>query len=274
MRIQLLGLCRFSVPSRGAFQVSHDSIEARRAMLYDPARLAQRFAWLEQVALPGLRGQTDADFTLVVLLGEDFPEPWLGRMRALVAGLPQARLAFAPPGEHREVCAAAMRPHLDKAADWVAQFRLDDDDGLAFGFMQRVRRDLRQIAGMADRHKGLALDYGRGFVLRDLPEALQIEPVQAQCWAPGLAIALPPDDGRFVLDFPHHKVWRRLPVLGQMDQVMFLRGAHDANDSVISSRGALAGPDHAAAAAQIAARFGVDVAALRAALLQARGGAA
>lgn len=274
MRIQLLGLCRFSVPSRGAFQVTHDSIEARRAMLYDPARLAQRFAWLEQVALPGLRGQTDADFTLVVLLGEDFPEPWLGRMRALVAGLPQARLEFAPPGDHREVCAAAMRPHVEKRADWVVQFRLDDDDGLAFGFMQRVRRDLRQIAGMADRHKGLALDYGRGYVLRDLPEALQLEPVQTQCWAPGLAIALPQGDGRFVLDFPHHKIWRRLPVLGQMDQVMFLRGAHDANDSVISSRGALAGADHAAAAAQIAARFGVDVVALRAALLQARGGPA
>lgn len=271
MRVQVLGLCRFSVPSHGAFQTEHRTVEARRAMLYDPARLAQRFVWFERVALPGLRGQTDGDFTLVVLLGQDFPEPWLGRMRAVVADVPQLRLVFAPPGEHRAICADALRPLVDPAADRVAQFRLDDDDGIAFGFVQRIRRDLRLMGAMVGRHPALALDYAKGFVLRDQGAGLGVEQVIAQCWTPGLAVVLPPDDGRFVLDFPHHKIWRRMPVFSQIDQAMFLRGAHDHNDSTVFGRGALAGAELAAAQALIAARFGVDVAGLESALRAARG---
>ena len=69
MTVQVMGLCRFSVPSLGAFQSMPEEIGARRAALYDPRRLARRLAWFEHVALPGLALQTDPDFTLVLLIG-------------------------------------------------------------------------------------------------------------------------------------------------------------------------------------------------------------
>ncbi|MCP3879258.1 MAG: hypothetical protein GY701_12850, partial [Sulfitobacter sp.] len=50
--MQVLGLCRFSYPALGGFQVGHDSTADRIAYLYDPARLEERFRLFETVALP------------------------------------------------------------------------------------------------------------------------------------------------------------------------------------------------------------------------------
>ena len=69
MRGQILALCRFSYLGGRGFQVEHGSLAARRAFLYDPARLARRWFWFENVALPAFIAQTDPDFTLVVMTG-------------------------------------------------------------------------------------------------------------------------------------------------------------------------------------------------------------
>ena len=67
--MQVLGLCRFSYPALGGFQVGHDSTADRIAYLYDPARLEERFRLFETVALPCLMAQTDPDFEMIVLVG-------------------------------------------------------------------------------------------------------------------------------------------------------------------------------------------------------------
>ena len=45
--MQVIGLCRFSYPGEGGFQVTHDSLRARMAHLYAPARMEERFATFE-----------------------------------------------------------------------------------------------------------------------------------------------------------------------------------------------------------------------------------
>lgn len=232
-RVQVLGLCRFSVPSLGAFQVEHDSIDARRAMLYAPERLAHRFLWFSHVALPCIRAQTDPDFRLIVLLGEDFPEPWLTRMRDLVADVPQVVLDFAPPGPHREVCGDAMRRHVDPTADVLAQFRLDDDDGVAVDFVARIRADLTAALPIFGRSDLMALDYCRGVLLTEKDGDLIPTLRRASLWTPALVLLTRPMTPRMVLDYPHHLIWRHMPVLSMQDEVMFIRGAHGGNDSAI-----------------------------------------
>ena len=79
--MQVIGFCRFSYPAEGGFQVEHGSIRDRMAYLYAPARMEERLRHFECICLPGLKGQTDPDFTLVVMTGPDLPEPWLSLLR-------------------------------------------------------------------------------------------------------------------------------------------------------------------------------------------------
>jgi hypothetical protein len=270
LRIQVLGLCRFSVPSLGAFQKRHDSIAARRAMLYASDRLAQRFVWFEHVTLPAIRAQTDPDFTFVVLLGEDFPEPWHGRMRALVADIPQVRLAYAAPADHREECARAVRAAVDPSADMVAEFRLDDDDAVAIDFVARVREEAPALSALFLRHGNAALDFTRGLVLADGPDGPVPVPRRALYWTPALAVLTRPDAEERILDFPHHRLWTAMPTLTLHDDVMFLRGAHDMNDSrIVPEEPAWQLPE-ARQATLLMRRFRVDLAGFAAALAAAK----
>ena len=137
MRVQMLGLCRFSYLGGRGFQILHETVEARRAFLYDPERLARRWFWFENVTLPGLMAQTDPDFTLILMTGPDLPEPWMSRLRDLVASMPQARLALIPPmDKHLDACMAATAPHIDPKADVVGHFRQDDDDAVAIDYIR------------------------------------------------------------------------------------------------------------------------------------------
>lgn len=229
-RVQVLGLCRFSLLGEGGFQVTHAGIAERRAFLYDPQRLGRRFVWFEHVVLPCLRAQTDPDFRLVVLTGEDFPEPFRSRLAALAGTVPQIVLDFRPPGPHRDLCRQALQARIDPAADVVAQFRLDDDDAVAVDYVERLRRDfasgLEPIYGRLGR---LSLDYASGLVLdSDGPSAHR---VIARDWTPALTLFLPPGSARAVLDYPHHKLLHHMPGVSLQDNVMFVRGKHEGNDS-------------------------------------------
>ena len=75
MRVQMLGLCRFSYLGLRGYQRDHATIAERRAFLYDPGRLARRWLWFTRLALPGWLAQTDPDFTLVIMTGPYLPEP-------------------------------------------------------------------------------------------------------------------------------------------------------------------------------------------------------
>lgn len=259
--VQLLGLCRFSVPSLGAFQTGPEDIESRRALLYAPERLAHRLTWLAHAALPSLRAQTDDDFRLVLLLGEDFPDPWLDRIQALVADLPQVVIAHAPPGPHREICAAALRPQIDPAAQVVAQFRLDDDDAVAVDFVARVRADAASQFSLFQNSGLMALDYCRGVLLQERRGRLHPMLRRASLWTPGLAVLTRPDTDKMILDFLHNQLWRHMPVLSLPDKVMFLRGAHHDNDSLIALDGSPDLPSTVDWPRLLARRFGIDLAA-------------
>ena len=53
--MQVIGICRFSWPGIGGFQVEHETLEQRIAFLYAPERMEERFRTFETVTLPPLR---------------------------------------------------------------------------------------------------------------------------------------------------------------------------------------------------------------------------
>ncbi|MCB1338087.1 MAG: hypothetical protein KDK10_11770 [Maritimibacter sp.] len=266
--IQVLGLTRFSVPSLGAFQIEHASIEDRRAYLYDPARLGQRFAWFENVTLPGIAAQRDDAFRLVVLMGEDMPEPWRGRMMEHVARIPQLAAHFAPPEHHRKICGDAIKAHVDPGAEVVLQFRLDDDDAVAVDFVRRLRRDWRKLKGFhADRAGPIAIDYTRGVNLAAEPGGrLEIVPRLEAFLGVAFAIATRPGDGHHILGFMHHVIWQQMATVSLPDEIMWVRGAHGANDSGAPGVKPQFEAEEGELKQALRKRFRIDLPALKAAL--------
>mgnify|MGYP000728244812 CR=1 FL=1 len=156
MRVQMLGLCRFSYVGLRGYQVEHDSYQERRAHLYDPDRLARRWFWFSEVALPAWRAQTDPDFTFLILVGDSLPDAYLDRLRALVADFPQARIVARPPGPHRQVCQEVINAARDMNTPCL-EFPHDDDDAVAV--LDRTSAGLvrRATIPVGDSPHGLAL---------------------------------------------------------------------------------------------------------------------
>ena len=126
--MQVIGLCRFSYPAIGGFQIEHASLEERIAYLYAEDRLEERFQLMETVALPCLREQTDQDFELIIVIGDSLPKQHRERLQDITADIPQVRIHSEPPRNQRQV----MKEILNKARrDPDAPclpFRHDDHD--------------------------------------------------------------------------------------------------------------------------------------------------
>lgn len=263
-RIQMLGLCRFSYLGGAGFQIRHETMEERRAFLYQPERLARRWFWFESVALPGLIAQTDPDFTLVVMTGPDLPEPYLGMLRDLAATVPQIRLELVEPMEaHLDACMTAIAPHVEQGADVVGHFRHDDDDAVSVDYIAAARADFPLVEPAFSRSRRGYIDYPRGLVLHAEDDRLRIEPRMIHNAVAGLTVFLAPDLPRSAVHYAHWKLALSMPGLVLGSQPRFVRVLHGDNDSgaVGASYPWKLGP--AEAEALLADRFKVDLAGLR-----------
>ena len=237
--MQVVGLCRFSYPANiNAFQTRHKDMAERKAALYAPDRLAARTFLLENVLLPGLRAQTDPDFTLLLLMGEDLPEPWRARILGAIADVPQIKPVFRAAGLiHRELYRDLFLAERDAAAGLVAEFRIDDDDALAHDFVERLRKAEPLLALLVNDHGRAAIDFQKGLLMDMGQGRIDYRPVIVPGWAPALAMVQRAGAGKCVMDIMHHKMWLHMPTLTFQDSPMFLRGSHETNDSQIKLGG-------------------------------------
>ncbi len=264
--VQIQGLCRFSLPCTGGFKKYHEDLEERRAALYAPGRLDRRTLWFEHVFMPPMRAQSDTDFTLHLALGEDLPDPWRSRVEAAIRGVPQLKAHWRAPDDHRAICRDILWGGRDAGRAVVAEFRLDDDDAVSVDYIEQLRRNWNKVARLRN-HKGrVALDHGKGVVLEaERDGAIKPHVLNTQCWSAGLAVYMTRDDEATVMDFPHHKIWARVPFVNLTDQVTFIRGDHGHNDA--RTPFALGQPvriPDAEIAPMIARRFGIDLPAFQA----------
>lgn len=273
--VQVLGLCRWSYPSEPtAFRLEATSTQEVRAKLYDPARLDLRLFFLQHVVLPGLDLQTDRNFTLILLMGDQLPDPWRSRVLELVADIPQIKPVFEPEGQiHREVCNRVMREHRDTSAKVVAEFRLDDDDAVACEFVALTRAEFAKMRPLFFDVPRLALDFARGYVLDATAQGVEVQPIVVRGWTPGLVLYTRPQNQTSLLDFPHLDTWKRMDTMTWQRVPMFVRGAHSDNDSALSQRIPVGDDfDPEQAEVELEVRFGIDLRRLRAAWSALQGG--
>lgn len=238
MRIQVIGLCRFSAPFFDAFQTAGKNSEENRAIIYDPQRLEKRMRWFENLCLPPLLWQTDQDFTLIVLTGTDLPEPWSSRLEEIAEAMPQVRLEkILPSDNHGQSCLDVIAKHYEPDADIVAQFRMDDDDAVALDYIQTVREDYSLIEKLRAGNKVVAVEYGRGLVLHEKHDGgFTLDCEVTHFWVGGLTIYFSNDRPRSVMNFRHDHIWKMARTMSIHDRIMWIRGFHEGNDSPSNRR--------------------------------------
>lgn len=229
--MQVIGLCRFSYPALGGFQVEHESIEQREAFLYAPERLEERFRFFECFTLPCLKAQIEPDFTFLIVVGESLPREARARLEALVADVPQVVIQAHPPGPHREVMKEAINSVKAQGREPCLQFRLDDDDAVAASFVGRLRQTAERVAGLMEDHRHIGIDFPRGYIARPHGGGIDATAIHQPFWTAGLALMFRAGVNVTVMNFAHQRVGRKMPSLSFPEEDMRLRGHNDFNDS-------------------------------------------
>lgn len=162
--IPVAGVVRFSVLMRdwAEFRLSREtSFEERRAILFDPARLEERFRLFEAITLPSALAQTRDDWTLLVVGPAGLPAPFRSRLADLLAPHTNLVLAEMEPDESLPAVVRARLDQMFPAAERRVTFRLDDDDGLSARFID----DLRRAIALWDRGRDMAFSFPQGHLL-------------------------------------------------------------------------------------------------------------
>lgn len=265
--MQTIGICRFSYPGEGGFQVDHPSLQERIDYLYAPRRMEERFATFETMTLPPLRAQTDPDFTFLVVIGESLPNPYRARLETALSDIPQAVIKAYPPRPHRAVMQDAINTVRRFDGEPSLQFRMDDDDAVACVFVERLRTAARDVAALAAKHRHIAIDFNQGFIARPSASGLAVAPTRAPYTTAALALMIKPKLRLSVMNFAHAKVAQKMPTVTFAEEDMLIRGHNDYNDSRQKSglRAPRLTPLDADGAAYFRQRYNIDQSAVAAA---------
>ncbi len=233
--MQVVGLCRFSYPAIGGYKINHDTIEDRKAFLYDEDRIAERFRYFEALTLPALRAQTDPDFTFIVVTGDDLPAPQMERLQDLLADIPQADIQPTAPGQHRAVMQSAINAALKNNAAPSLQFRLDDDDAVSRFFVERLRETATDCAALIRDNRHLTIDFSKGYLVRPDSQGIFARAVNVPLWTPALAMVVHPDSRQTVMNYSHVRMPQFMPRLSLPHEDMFIRGQSPQNGSALQA---------------------------------------
>lgn len=229
--MQVIGICRFSYLGPGGFQVEHRDLAERAAFLYNPVRMEERFRTFETLTLPPLRAQTDGDFTLLIVTGDSLPAPYMERLHALVADMPQAVIQTHGPGKHRQVMQAAINSVRLAVKAPCLQFRMDDDDAVARVYVERLRAAAHELRKFSRNHRHIAIDFNQGYLVGLGASGLSACPTQHPLTTAGLALMFKPSVKLSVMNFAHQKLAQMMPTVTLTGEDMLLRGHNAFNDS-------------------------------------------
>ena len=229
--MQVIGLCRFSYPALGGFQVEHASPQERMAYLWADDRLEERFRLFEAIALPCLKAQKDGDFELIVLIGDEFPAQHQDRLHALCATLPQIRIVKEPPRNNREVCKALLNAARRNPGDPCIQFRYDDDDAVSVDFIANLRAAARDIEPLTRQHRAVGMDWPQGRIAEASAAGIAATEIYRPYYVAALGVHVAGHCNLTIHNFMHERLPRFMPCVSYPDADAFVRTHNGYNDS-------------------------------------------
>ncbi|KUJ79113.1 putative rhamnosyl transferase [Ruegeria profundi] len=232
--MQVLGLCRFSFPALGSFQIEHETLEDRRRHLYDPKRLEERFRLFETSTLPCFREHTDEDFQLLVVVGDCLPRSAFERLTDLTADIKQIRIlqkSAETDKSHRHIMKDILNAARTDPAQPCLQFRHDDDDAVSVDFVERLREAVEDCKPLMARNRTVGIDFNKGFVARMDANGIRAEETFKSLLGVGLGMYVSGGCKQTIISFTHHRIGRFMPVVSYPDAPMWVRTLNGSNDS-------------------------------------------
>lgn len=256
--MRVIGICRFSYPALGGFKRMHATVAEREAYLYAPRRMALRFAHFESLVLPSLRAQTDPDFTFLIVIGHNMPEPWLSKLHALCAPVPQIKIIAREPLKHRLALQLAIQEELGETRPESLQFRLDDDDAIGVDFIELARSIARRSGRLRRHAPRTAIEFNTGYSASLSAKGIIAEDVISAFWACGLAVHFAEGADKTIMNYGHHKIHHVMPSIIHPQPAMYIRAKHSDNDSAAKFRPRRMQPLSDAQRQIFKSRFNVD----------------
>ncbi|WP_299612690.1 putative rhamnosyl transferase [uncultured Tateyamaria sp.] len=229
--MQIIGLCRFSYPAIGGFQVGHDSVEDRMAYLWAHDRIEERFRLLETMALPCLRAQTDEDFDLLILIGDQFPKDHRDRLHDLTADLKQIQIIAEPPAPSRDTSKKLLNAARRDPSKPCLQFRHDDDDACAVDFIAKLRQAAKDAEALTRKNRTVAFDWNQGYVAEVGAEGIAASQTHRPFYVSALGMYIKGNSKATIHNFMHERIPQFMPCVTFSDQDMFVRTHNGFNDS-------------------------------------------
>lgn len=231
-KVQIKGLLRFSYLSENGFAKSTQGMAGMRDMLYEPARLARRFALFERLALHSLKLQEDQDFRVAILIGEDFPAQARARLEELLNGFEAAQLVALPPMKHIQAVKAAYDALPDDPqASHIATFRQDDDDAMHRDTIGRVRKVGTHLLALRETPDPFVIAFNRGLYLDAEADPPVTEWYERSPLGIGLAMVAEKGDAATVFRRNHRQFMQYYDCYTEVSQPMWIRSVHQDNDS-------------------------------------------
>ena len=195
------------------------------ADLFDPKRLARRFASFETLTLPSLMAQTDRDFRCVILTSPQMPPADLARLRALIEPLPGAELLMSEAATVEDALSPLVTA-LQQEHGHLVQIRLDDDDALSVNFIARLRQSALRMRNFPH----YAISASRGLVLWNWEdEPVELRQTDVAFMSVGTAARLP--EGMTIFHHHHGALPRHFPALQDGRLFGFLYQRWSSSDS-------------------------------------------
>lgn len=230
---------RFSYFGTSGFKMSQLPPKALEAQLYEPDRLARRFALFEALTLPTLKAQECPEFSTAVLIGEGFPEEARQYLERLLADLPGASIVALPPmGNYTAMQQVFARMPTAQEATHVATVRLDDDDALHREGLRRIDEIATSLSAVRNPREPLVIGFNRGFFLDFTKPGLDMVEVHEKTpLGIGLALVTPKASPLNIYRRNHRLLPQFFDCYTDVSQPMFVRSVHQYNDSAAFASG-------------------------------------
>ncbi|MDE0985600.1 MAG: putative rhamnosyl transferase [Yoonia sp.] len=264
--MQAIGLCRFSYPALGGFQIRHKTTEDRIALLYASERMEERLRLFQSVALPCLVAQTDPRWDMIIVIGDSLPKHYCDRLHDLVARIPQISIQIHPPRPQREVMKEILNAARTDPTQPCLQFRFDDDDAVSVDFIARFRAAADDCAGLNAKHQVVAYDWHKGFAAQFGPAGIVAHELHYRQYVASLGVHVAGGSNATIMNFAHHRIDRFMPIVSFGDAPMWVESHNGFNDSPPRQKGKIPMvPLTPEQVVEFSARFAIDQDAVKAA---------